>query len=1136
MRRTLPGPLPDAAHRLAASCHLDRNVVVIAGAGTGKTSLLVERALVTIGAGRVEIGRLVAITFTERAAAELRTRLAEGLEDLTVLAGERSATGRRDEAARALEHLLRGDAAPPMQPEQVARLARAALRDFEDAFAGTIHGFAAELLRRWPRQAGVDPYFFVDEGSGLRALHEQSWSRFLARELGSAAPREPLWRAVLDRFELEALKEIAFGLLSPVVPLDPGALDPGGAGEAWIRRDAASSAEALRPLERERLNPAPQEWIREAIAVLEAIAARGIGAPEIAGRPLEAWRDARDLGKKSGPAFSAEETKARMTRARTLLTNVCRVRMEDARLVLETLAPYAASVREAAQTGGLMSFDALLCAARDLLHRSEVLDAERERTGLLLVDEFQDTDPIQYDIVLSLAGKTGCHDEDPFHLPLEPGRLFIVGDPKQSIYRFRGADIAACDRAAQRILDAGGERAVLTSNFRSPGTVLEPLNILFDAAFAGDEPPAQPRYEPIHSRIMAEPSRIETEVSSSPAVTVLSFEPRPGETAVPARAREARAIAADMRALRASGVRWSEMALLLPAMSGVAAIYARPLRERGIPFVLEGGKAFGDKSEVRLMRALATAVARRSDAVAFLAVARSPLGAATDEELAAFAERRRFPPREVVDEREFPGIARADRLLRACRAQIAGLPVDEALLSLLEATSILPIAAVGWEGPQRVANLRRLVHSAARLAREQALSLEAAIEALAEEIERDDPGEAAISDEGLDAVKVLTVHRAKGLEFAHVFVADLRREMERNANPRFELRWLPSTGLAFPLRTREGSAVTLAEAIRRMEEPRYETAESIRTFYVACTRASVRLTLACSGPPQTGSWRRLLAPWGNAEAGALADGVLAGGAVAHRMARDSGTVEILPPEGAPIDWRGPVAAFDAARRTAAERVRRWRYSPSELPALMEAARQAAAGVPRLPFGAGVPVLAAAGAVVHSLLERWDRRDPGWFRAAAPAAVAREAAERGLDEGAIGQEVGDILTAFLGSGLPARLAGLTLIGREVPLFQPVATGGSRSLLLSGIADLVYREPDGTFVVADYKTDRPGSRGAKALVSHYGPQLSAYLAGLRAVRPASPTRAEVWLLRLGEILEVPDTKMDMQSLTNSPSEGI
>jgi ATP-dependent helicase/nuclease subunit A len=234
--------LPDLADRRRAATGFDANLIVLAGAGTGKTSLLVERMLTAVCGGRTSIDRIAAMTFTEKAAGEMRERAALQLQRLWALA--RGETGAGDsEADRAWAYLVGDTGVPEATVEQRSL---EALEGLERATIETIHGFCSNLLRSFPEEAGVDPDFSVDAGEQAEITRRDVWDDFLAQELGAGAGRVDLWRTLLRRCSLDAIERAAFELAGFDIPLEllrPPFEDP-PAGELFAR-DASLLANGL---------------------------------------------------------------------------------------------------------------------------------------------------------------------------------------------------------------------------------------------------------------------------------------------------------------------------------------------------------------------------------------------------------------------------------------------------------------------------------------------------------------------------------------------------------------------------------------------------------------------------------------------------------------------------------------------------------------------------------------------------------------------------------------------------------------------------------------------------------------------------------------------------------------------------
>jgi ATP-dependent helicase/nuclease subunit A len=527
---------------------------------------------------------------------------------------------------------------------------------------------------------------------------------------------------------------------------------------------------------------------------------------------------------------------------------------------------------------------------------------------LLLVDEFQDTDPVQYDIVLLLAEEDGGSAEDPYSARLAPGRLFIVGDPKQSIYRFRGADYASFKRAVDRVGQDGGQHLDLTVNFRSTESVLSPINALFQDPSVWTDSPYQPDYVPIHAHGDA------GEGGETPAVELWSVE-TDATTATGRRHNEADALARELRRLAATpACRYSDITILFRAFSNID-IYLRALRQAGIPFVVAGGsRDFDQRREVEDLVAILRALARPGDPIALLAFLRSPAGGVPDTELSTHSGADgswNWSEGNLPDESALPRLHRAISLMRRLASETRLLPVDGVIGHVIRNSPLLPLSAAAHEGPQRVANLRRLAGLAVAMTRDGSLDLNDVVDALQDAGRSDLEGDSPLADEQEEAVRIMTVHKAKGLENGIVIIPDLSRG---NQNPgsrdlTAQAPFLPQGGRALAMEM--GEYCSPAWVWHQAEEERHEQAEEMRVLYVALTRARHRLILMTAGG-SGGAWLKALSAWGYTHDSMPGDDqLLAGGTVRHRIisvARGDDHRQVLEPP----DTDEAVAGWDQA--------------------------------------------------------------------------------------------------------------------------------------------------------------------------------------------------------------------------------
>ncbi len=975
------------------------NLVVTAGAGTGKTSLLVERVLNAVLREGIPLKRILALTFTEKAAAEMRIRIAGGLERLSLPArGEGKALAGDSLEARLCAERLGAEG--KIAPELIRARAREATNHLEGARIGTIHGFCAELLRRYPQAAGVDPFFEIDKGPAFDRQFDRAWGDTIGGELGPGASRPDSWRSVLAHFSVDQLRGLARALGDFRIPLD--SIDP------------------------EAPTTAPD-------ALAEAVS-----------------------------------------------------------LIL----PFAIKFRQRYLRSGFVTFDGLLTRARDLLRdHPELRSRVRQSIDVILVDEFQDTDPLQYEIVFFLAEEESGQSREAYRANLAPGRLFIVGDPKQSIYRFRGADMSAYARAVGHIMDGGGKALTLSSSFRAPASVLQPINEMF-RKIIGSGAGAAACYEPPYEAINSALKRSSGKQSGTELWSVTSGNGK-APRADARRLLEGRAIAQWIRrGVDEGAFSYADNVLLFRALTAVDP-YLRALREWDVPFVVQGGSALRNRPEVADLLSLLRALVNPNDPVALLGVLRSPLGGCSDVDLLRFKARGHavhLQSTQGFDEADFPAISNALRMLHRLKENVRALPVDAGLRAILEQTPLLELNACSYHGAQRVANLRRLIERITDVALRESLSLEATLDLVEKEVLVE--GDSPLADETVEAVRVLTIHSAKGLEFPIVFLPDLARE-DKKRGLGGAARWIEGRGanghhpsLALNLDGVVNSAWTEAEN----EENLHRVAEEKRVFYVACTRARERLILVNGQPkPRSSSvWIKHVAAWGYTVEGDFPPAGDLEAGVRHRIVQ-------APPRRESASEAVDVSAlaravrnFEQAAETAALSTFDRLLAPSGMKeelALFEEEGEEQRSVPAPGRDRG-EMGRVTGIAIHAALAAWNFRNPAELGEHLTAACLKAAADAQIPPDPLTENARRIVGRFLASDLPARFAQAEILGREIPM---LLSEGEKTWW--GWIDLLMRER-GKIIIADWKTDAD-ENFPKIGPERYAGQLGVYA---RAVRRA------------------------------------
>jgi ATP-dependent exoDNAse (exonuclease V) beta subunit len=752
----------------AAAIEAPGVVFVSAGAGTGKTTVLVERFAKAVCERGLDVDSLLVITYTERAAGELRDRIRARL----------AAAGRPELA-----------------------------RELDAAWISTIHGFCHRLLRAHPFAAGIDPRFRVLDDAQARVLQREAFDLALG-EFCAEGDEERL--GLLSTYGIRALRRMLTGV------------------HETLR--AAGRPLTLELGERAGL-AARTEELREAAQSLAADPEAGETARATAARALEVLAertlpdrllDLRELKARGERAATYEEARRGVEQAA-----LDELAARDRDLLQALLEQFGVAYRAAKDRESALDFEDLQLAARDLL-RDDPAVREREswRFRSIMVDEFQDTNRLQCEIVDLLA-------EGP-----QGKELFFVGDEFQSIYRFRHADVEVF---RERREQSGGVLA-LTQNYRSRPEVLAAVNHLFSSEF-GDE------FQPLEAA-----GRFPDPVFGTPVELLVTDKASYAGTPTHWRRAEARHIAARVRRLVDSGEASAGEIVLLFAAGTDAEHYEEELRKAGLQTYRATGRGYFGQQQVVDLLAYLRLLHNRYDDEALVTVLASPFVGLSNDALVLLRRAATKRPLFQPFERGLPGeLSDGDR--RLCRAflqRFERLGAAASSLSLerlcdrIVADHDYDLAVLAqWDGRRRYANIRKL----ARLARSYEELRGRDIEGFVRFV-RDQEAvgarelEAVAEEEDADAVRLLTIHSAKGLEFKVVIVADAGRD--RNAPSPDEILCLPDGRFGFRVAdpaTGSRRAAFGYEQVREAEREA-ERAERLRLYYVAMTRAIDRLIVS----------------------------------------------------------------------------------------------------------------------------------------------------------------------------------------------------------------------------------------------------------------------------------------------------
>ena len=1108
---------PDQDVRERFKRELDRNAVVEAGAGTGKTTLVVARIVALVLAG-TEVTQLAAITFTDAAAAELKERVRDGLTERrsALLAGDEPRRG--EDAAQHEAELARLDAG---------------LAGLGQARISTIHGFCQRILREHALEAGLDPSFEVVEGNAARRLQEDVFDQWFDAMGADPAVRRALSFGVAPKdLEESARKLLAVG---------PGALEAELPTVEPVRGPGGALVELLRALQAALETyggllpdvPAGGRFYNLLVAAQPLVETHGgllSGAPEELGEA--AWsafelelmqprfKDGRPGGGRMDEkhfleAGAADKAQVKAT-YEALRDQIHATRQAiGAELLAELQAPLLAFRREyqaAKERRAVLDFDDLLARAEQLVRtQPAVRRALFARIRTLFVDEFQDTDPIQARLVFYLAGGPGTEDElDWTQIPPAPGRLVLVGDPKQSIYRFRNADVETYRRCCDLVTDADPDaRFVITTNFRTDGALVRFVNALFSGGAAQMRAPEDDAYQadyiglvPFHAERGLAHGAVALEQQESVAGSDANLR------------HEAAAVVAHVRSelegpLAEHGVTWGDVAILGKTHKSLTA-YAEALAAAGIDYVYEGARALFDAREVQEALTLFGALVEPGAQPAVVGTLRSawfglPDDALVQHRLAGGAWDPLAVRAAVQGGDAAPGEPRVLAALDQLGAWAERLSAGRALVEELCFDGwFAAVLRLRPNGAQAVMDLQRLGGLLCELLDEGA-SLASAVRTC-QVLQRGGSEEKAARLTARGAVRLMTVHYSKGLEFGLVVLAQPSRgKPGGELAPALEgdqLIWRVNASIEHPLyRDR-----------KEYETPRAE-AELLRLLYVAVTRAKHRLVLpvfaaldVSSKVPKPVQTMAIRGELGKLLATALEE--------PESLGPDIALERVVAPEVDPDAVVGtPRAEWSTGLRTELAELQ-----AIPLPEHRRAERLAARRTHRpVPFGPssvadglahGSPPEGAAEPGGQALMFQADAE-----RAPVPVLAGEPASEAADDAGELARQLGTLVHACIEHRLEpteaaerAAAAGWSrddvafveqcvAVERTLPSHArafaegaevwdelPIAWGGLRApedapahdgpreLVMNGFVDRLVRGPDGALEVIDFKTDR------------------------------------------------------------------
>jgi ATP-dependent helicase/nuclease subunit A len=1129
--------LTDAVDRERAIQTFDRNLVVTAGAGTGKTTLLVDRLmhLLLRNPDPLRITEIVALTFTNKAANEMKVRLRERLQSfLAVRLDEDPLIEAARKSKIEVESLI---ARYQLSKSDLDRRVHDALRNIERSNIGTIHSFAATLLHLYPLEAGIDPQFHEDDGSEFDRLFDQQWDLWLGQELSLKSSHAEEWRTILGKLKLDQIRAVAKSLSSEVVELTRDRKSFHATPElvtSWLINLESRAAALIERHPEDRMN---EKLIRAALQVLQGYR-QGAKALNRQDSEVKSLLVDKSINSKVNDWSDDEIGEAQdLTRA---ARGLLKIDTERVALLWTLLAPFAEKFREFFVREGFVSFDGLLIRARNLVRDNLPVREDLKRLyRTILIDEFQDTDPIQYEILLYLAEQLGTSVKDWRQVKLSAGKVFVVGDPKQSIYAFRRADIEAYLEVVEKIIKAqDGVECRLTTNFRSNAGILDVVNAIFPSLIH-----AQTGIQPAYIAIHPAPGRSAAADSNLPKVLVRKIVADDNEkTAEKARRLEGESLARWLKEevldktvilnSRGEKVRAQpkDIAVLFRKLTDIHD-YLEPFRRQGIRYVVEGERHFYAAKEIIDAVNLFRAIENPHDRLALVGVLRSPLGGLTDRQIYELHREDLLDYRKAnaLGKNTFPPtLGELYQTLVRLHEETRVIPVGAAVAHIFATLPIKLLAASSFHGEQAVANLDKLTQQAELLGRERLTTLKEAIRQLEQRVlDVKEEGESVLAEENLDAVRIMSIHKAKGLEFPIVVLAGCQSGTDgRQTSDEALFDW--STGLTGlrvgPITDLPGLYIAEKARVRAEEEQK-------RVFYVAMTRAREHLIVSCAPTDRrsSGSFLSMLDESLSEDIESIES--------TKTIQVGNGTVEIQAIRQSLVAPGQSRSKFKGAQKKPTWRlfIETWKERSDRYKSVLKSPlfvtptflkRQAEESAEAIRYNPRARLQRALALLVGDLAHRYLQQSVFGADAESYHAQLGDFVDRSLpeemrpDRSKIVFELEEIFAVFFRSKIYAELAGARILGREVPLLMPW-----HGQIMEGVIDLIY-DCDGLLYLADYKTDTISREELPKGATLYHEQAHIYCEAARQSLRREVAGFKLIFLRLGEAVEIiPETNKEL-----------
>ncbi|NLM11977.1 MAG: UvrD-helicase domain-containing protein [Clostridiaceae bacterium] len=844
--------IPDISVRELIKNELDVNMLVEAGAGSGKTTSMVDRMVSLIASGKCKVENIAAITFTRKAAQELKERFQNGIEKRC-----------REESDAELKNKL-----------------KEALNNMEKCFIGTIHSFCASLLRERPVEGAVDPDFEEIDEITDRLLHKQAWQQYLLDVRKNFPERLSQLNDIgLNPSELESI----FNRVTEYPDVEI-------VRESAQKPDFLPAIGKLKPVLYKAKNYIPKtepekgydNLQKRILAAIRMLSYYDMDIEINRVNLLEKFETEQKATLKKWLCDS-EKTKEIQNEVNCLSQTEIRPVLKQWReychyIAMNFLMPAQEYYQRLKNRQSGLNFQDLLMKTVDMLkNHPEVRLYFQSKYKCLLIDEFQDTDPIQAELMFLLTGQDV--NEKKWHkLVPYPGSLFVVGDPKQSIYRFRRADIDIYNRVKQLFLQTGGKVAELTSNFRSTNT----MGIWFNKVFENILPHESSQYQAAFSTVNTVNGDVEGTDSGVRIISIPEQFTKKQEIVEQDAGYIARIIrnAVDNKGLKLARTNaekekglsekpeYRDFLIILRYKDSME-VYAKTLKKYGIPVQMSGGSSLSDVEELKEFVILLKFLQDPENQVLLVAVLRGMFFGISDKALAEYKlSGGSFKPYAEIPENlqeETAALFKSayEKLLMYLNWARNKPPVA-VFENIAQDIGLIPLTLAGAEGKTGCGYIIKILEMLRRNVFSGFSDFSSMVDQLQAIIDADLDEELDISGEEQNAVRIMNLHKAKGLEAPVVFLAHPYKRP--NIVPDCHIqRTEEKSKCYFVIKKEAGEFSTkiVGQPLNwdkyESTEIQYQNAEEARLLYVAATRARNLLFISgCDKSNSKNPWEPLL--------------------------------------------------------------------------------------------------------------------------------------------------------------------------------------------------------------------------------------------------------------------------------------